>query len=526
MIKKIFLTSLLLAALASKVNAQQVTDKMFKNARQVLEIEGFVNVLAGYGLQKSDYQKDYLLDGRLDAEGKPDPNHLGTNNHYDNSLNFASDAEIYIKAARQNDSSQHKYGVILELESEISTYTKRQLFKADKGFVFSESHFGKFEFGNNLASNQKMKVGPAIFARATGGISGRYLEHINFPMLAHSTQMSSGSVVCEGGVGVDQNGDPSGNICTSSIKLPKFILTPQSPIGHGGYAKGFYNRDVDNNFGYDADGNVQSNYGSNTANEGLRGTIIGYKNGSFWQMEDATKLSYFSPRINGWQMGLSYTPSSANNGIAQNVSGPDSGAIKDIISLGVNYSDYFDNLGVALSFTSEHGKFDRSKLSSGVDGNKIERNDLNSYDVGLMLAYFGFTFGGSYGNWKKSLQPKTGIYSCDYDSSLLLPEQNCTNINSKKFNDAKYYTLGAAYEFGPVAASITYFTSEFQKNKYNATSIGIDYKISRGLMPYIEYTWFNFKSNKPRAIDLNESSAAQLKDNSGAVFLMGFLLAF
>ncbi len=211
--------------------------------------------------------------------------------------------------------------------------------------------------------------------------------------------------------------------------------------------------------------------------------------GSFGELEDATKISYYTPRISGWQFGGSITPDTGNSGSSATIGGNLGGDIQNVMSWGANYSNNIGNLGVALSVTGEVGKAEESVYYD----EKI--NDLNAYDVGVMATYFGFTIGGSYGSWGDSLTPQTGIYSCQYDSSKDFASQDCAVDDAKKFDDATYYSAGLAYQFGPVAFSLTHLNSNFQENKYEATSFGLDYRLAKGLLPYLELTQFEFESN-------------------------------
>lgn len=519
-ISKIIFTSLFIS---TPTLAQTIPNELLQSPNSpVVTVGGFINSSAAINKQSKAYSKDRLPDAQIDNNGQvvtTNDTAAGTHNRYSNKYDFVNDSEIYIKVGAISDSGL-KYGAIVELEADTSPNGRGNGFNADKSFIFTESSVGKFEFGNNMAANQKMKVGPSVFARAAGGINGKYLEFINTPVLAHSTQITNATVggvaPCEVGVGACQQ-----------VKLPRFILIPQSPVAHGGYAKGFYNgtaaTNSDGNYNVDNVGTT----GSFNANNLIGGNNValgnlGIKNGAFGQMEDATKISYFTPRINGWQLGASFTPDTGTTGTSATISGKNSGDIKNVISWGINYSNNFGNLGFALSGTGENGQFENSKFSGAV-----KRNSLNSYDAGIMMTYFGFTIGGSYGYWGDSLQQTTGIYSCDYNLEQNLIDQQCSSGTSKKkFSGAKYYTGGAAYEFGPFAASWTYISSDFQKNKYEAHSFGIDYKLARGLMPYIEVTKFKFTSNQPKAANIQANAAKQIFDNQGYVGLLGVLFAF
>ena len=293
-------------------------------------------------------------------------------------------------------------------------------------------------------------------------------------------------------------------------------MLAQSPVGHGGYARGFYRRGMDN--AYDPGDSDYSDFNRNH--------FRAIKDDSFDGMEDATKLSYYSPRIEGLQLGASYAPNNAHDGFTIHAGpGFDFFRLENMFSFGANYSQDFDNLGVEISATAEKAHVNNSRSVAG-----FRRENLFSYDVGTTISYFGFSVGASYGSWGKSLQPKNGVYSCDYDSSLTLAAQTCSG-NVQKFSNPYYYTLGLAYQFGPVATSITNIKSTFQKNIYEAVSLGLDYKLTRDLMPYFELTKFTFTSNQPSASDITNqnaiaSSQRQIRNNQGYVFLTGILYSF
>ncbi len=475
----LILTIFPLAAFASK---DAVSYKISENS--TLVVNGFVNFSSAVRDQNSSFEQKKLPDGI-------------TNNKDSRKESIGNDSQFYVKLNNKNGNLD-RYGAVAKVEFNYNSDHRNEKPNLDQAFAFYDGSFGKFEFGNNQAVNQKMKVGPASFARAAGGINGKYLEQVNYSMLANSSNSSSS--ICNGGVG---------SSACSNVKLPRFIMLAQSPIGHGGYAKGFYKQGVNNNYQL-----AQGDSGSNNSH------FRALKDNSFDGMEDATKISYYTPRIEGLQMGFSYTPNSNNNGITStNVHDLDAVRIQDILSFGTNYSNNFDNLGLAISATAEKGKTNNSKSAAGVS-----RANLFAYDLATTLTYFGFSFGASYGSWTDSLQAKNGLYSCDYNSSLNLSSQNCTT-NNTKFKNPSYYTLGIAYSFGPIAASITSIKSNFQKNKYDAVSLGLDYKLTKDLMPYFEVTKFAFKSNKTLALDV-AANQTQLRDNSGYVFLTGILFSF
>lgn len=486
-----------------------------------INLGGFINANAGFRSEDNAFGKLRLPDAQITA-GALD-NSTGTHNRMTNNPDFTNEAEVHVKVAGINEFGM-KYGAVIELQANTSSAARNEGFNADKAYIFTESRLGKLEFGNNSSVNYRMKVGPETFARGAGGINGKYLEYINMPMLADSTQVPVASQIgnCNGyRVNAAGTITQTGSDC-ALVKLPRFILIPQSPIAHGGYAKGFYNRKADNDYS-NSPADTSFGFNKNKSDSQVR-------DGQFGDLEDATKISYYTPRISGWQAGVSFTPDTGNTGTSATISGDNSGDIKQAIGYGVNYSNSFGNVGFALSATGETGQSENPTTATAV-----KRNDLQAYDVGAMMTFFGITLGASYGNWGNSLQPKSGIYSCDYDQTKTLANQTCagtaTTSGTQKFNDSIYQTAGLAYQFGPFASSLTYITSNFQENKYQALSFGIDYRMAKGLMPYFEVTKYEFESNQPKASNLtNQSNISsenrQLKDNAGYVALAGLLFSF
>ena len=234
-----------------------------------------------------------------------------------------------------------------------------------------------------------------------------------------------------------------------------FILLPQSPIAHGSEAMNFQQ----NNF------------------------VRSIKDNSFDRNEDANKISYYTNKNNNLQAGFSYTANSKKSGLTNsNINKNNTATIANIISIGLAYDQDFDNLNIKLATTGEKGKV----------LNRQQMHDLSSYDIGGVISYFGIKIAKSYGSWGKSLQStKSG----------------------------KYNSNAIAYNIGPFAASISNFNSNFANNKYYATSLGLDYKIKKNLLSYIEYTNFGFKISK------SQNSITSAKDH-GFVVLTGILFNF
>lgn len=197
--------------------------------------------------------------------------------------------------------------------------------------------------------------------------------------------------------------------------------------------------------------------------------------------EDATKISYYSPKFNGFQLGLSYIPDSGNGGTASGfTTKKNSGQAENVVTAGLNYTHQFNQVGLSAAVTGEMG-----------DSEVSTREDLAAWDIGLNLTYAGWTLGGSWADWGDSLLTKT---TADKDQN--------------------YWDIGLGYETGPFGVSVAYLSSEVSGNDFTNVAVSADYKLAQGLVPYAEVNFVDFDKAGPGG------------DNDGTVFLLGAELNF
>ncbi len=227
--------------------------------------------------------------------------------------------------------------------------------------------------------------------------------------------------------------------------------------------------------------------------------------------ESARKVSYYTPKIEGFRFGISYIPDTSNTGGNRSLNnlsnnGPYIGIsksntgiarvilpgnqlavinqnVKDAFSAGLTYDKAIsDDLAIQVSLTGEYGKPARNlklvQMSSSTStgpGKVIENyklSDLKAYNLGAVLSYGGFSFGASYGSMGKSLT---------------------TPSYHKTGRDTNYYNGAVAYGQGPIKTSISYFKSSRYKNTVDSVSLGTEYLVTPGLLPYAEVACFQAK---------------------------------
>lgn len=204
------------------------------------------------------------------------------------------------------------------------------------------------------------------------------------------------------------------------------------------------------------------------------------------QNNNVTKISYYTPRWNGFQGGVSYSPDSEDRGQVVNMSDTQNGNMGDIIAVGVNYSGQFDQVSLQAAATGEWG-----------DSESTSTEDLNAWNVGAIVGFAGFSLGASYGDWDDSFR-----------------------ASGAGLDDNSYWTAGAAYENGPFGVSATYINSTFEEtvgddNEFDNFVLGADYQLAEGFTPFVEASWFE--------IDAGNDPA---EDNDGTVVLVGALFGF
>lgn len=322
-----------------------------------------------------------------------------------------------------------------------------------------------------------------------------------------------------------------------------------SSIAHGAYGDakrwwnkftfGYGNFGKDENFEADANATVDQRVGRATALTFLQSANLPTNAVSRYGLhaKNANKITYYTPQWNGFMFGVSYTPDMDAHGTVNRVGrqtktfeGGDRAAVpfRNVWEGGMHYQGQFNDVGIKASLLGQTGDAKKMNLA-GVP--TTAAHDLNAWEVGLNLNWQGWKFGGSYGSWGKSgqwkIQPNGAALGAVVDTYA------GNNIAGK---ETEYWTAGLGYENGPFGVSFTYFEShaglynQSGQNELRTFTLGADYKLAPGFMPYLDITHFEQK-DRSTYTDLNGGGAAddlvyKAKNNDGVIILLGTKLQF
>lgn len=165
------------------------------------------------------------------------------------------------------------------------------------------------------------------------------------------------------------------------------------------------------------------------------------------------RIAYYSPRVYGFQLGLSYAPDTNNTANMNNRIATRTNTLvtRDIFSAIVNYENSFGDLDLFASLAAETGK-----RGAAADKTEFTKGRHNAYSAGLQLGYAGFLAGVAYGyddlgasNYRQHKLGAGLLYTLDeltFGPSFAMGWEKGSASNREK---VYVYELGATYAFAP-----------------------------------------------------------------------------
>lgn len=222
---------------------------------------------------------------------------------------------------------------------------------------------------------------------------------------------------------------------------------------------------------------------------------------------DSEKLTYFTPRIAGFQFGISYTPDNCEEattgGVGVGCGGsyagfqPDNtaGQWSEIVEIGANYVNKFGDVGVAVSGGYGHGNLEANNAGATLE-------DRTLWSAGAQFSYQGFTLGGSY----------------------LHDDGGARGTNAT--DDSTQWNVGLRYAWGPWGVGIAYANAQTDNNaiggvgggddEIDVTEVGGSYNLGPGISLEGGVQFWDVKDN------LNAAGA----ENNATIFFVGTVLSF
>ena len=217
-----------------------------------------------------------------------------------------------------------------------------------------------------------------------------------------------------------------------------------------------------------ASGVNSGNFYANAPVSNIAGAIASTTPSTYqnWDAQN-TKISYFTPRMSGFQFGVSYTPNDCQTGPGTEVSGncpglgnasvDNAGLQSEVYAFGTNYTNTFGSVTTEVSATYMTATLDDTGTVVGVnkDYGDYAEKDRESYSFGANLGYKEWTLGGSYLHdnkgyvanetdaWDLGLKYTVGAFSVGVQHI-----ESTTDLDGRE-DSVKATMIGAGYAVGP-----------------------------------------------------------------------------
>ena len=201
---------------------------------------------------------------------------------------------------------------------------------------------------------------------------------------------------------------------------------------------------------------------------------------------DATKISYFTPRVGGLSAAVSFTPDTGSHGQATSTDPAGGGNSLNTWGIGVDFKKKFGKVKVLVSGAIHLG-----------DQEDETTEDLFTWGIGAHVAYGGWQVAGGYVDNGDSGEAKSTVGD----------------------DDATSWSAGIGYSQGPVHLGFSYLHSEVgdttgsgagKDDESDTFVLGATYVLGGGARVFTDIFWLD-----------QESADTGGTDNEGVGFLIG-----
>ena len=297
----------------------------------------------------------------------------------------------------------------------------------------------------------------------------------------------TGSVKLDNGLTVGAEVQLEAEVCSDQIDESylyfsggwgKLILGSENSAG---YLLSVGPPSVDGNFdGLDPNYRIINGLGSGALNRATEAWLVNISG-------DSEKFTYISPRFAGFQVGVSYTPDNSEEATAGQVRAKggsfagmptnkqsDSSAARweDVIAVGVNYTNKFGPVSLALSGSYERGSLSGCVISAACTA----YDDRETWGAYAKVGFAGFEVGGGY--WQD-------------DNGL------------RGDNKSRAWGGGVTYGVGPFVVGASYLNSEREQpglddDKMQRVLVGGRYTYGPGMDLRASVQWYGLEADRTR----------------------------
>ncbi|MBT4489396.1 MAG: porin [Rhodospirillaceae bacterium] len=220
---------------------------------------------------------------------------------------------------------------------------------------------------------------------------------------------------------------------------------------------------------------------------------------------DSEKITYFTPRMAGFQLGASYTPENCEEANGGNCTGTyggfqgdnTTGTQSEVIELGANYSGKIGGASIGISASWGEADVEGTSAANLAAGN----DDREEWSLGAKASMNGFSVGAAY-----------------YE------DNNGTSVAN---SDDQSWTVGLRYATGPWGFGIQYANFENESgvtaagvpngnDELDAVEIGGSYDIGPGIKMLAGIQF----------VDLDDNANSGANENDATVVFFGTFLSF
>jgi outer membrane protein OmpU len=251
-----------------------------------------------------------------------------------------------------------------------------------------------------------------------------------------------------------------------------------------------------------------------TAPTGHRGNgnAVDPEGGNF--TSDSEKITYWTPTIAGFQVGISYTADGTETGTpraatsalgntgATGAAGT-VGAQENVWEVGGTYKQTIQGIGISLNAAYSRGTNERPGVyAGGTAFAGATSDDRTEWAVGGQLSYMGFTVGGGYRN---------------------------DNNAAAGRNETNAWVAGLMYTMGPWSVSAGYGVSQTEtgngftgEDETKHWEVAVNYVLGPGIEIYAAVIGTEYDNVADQAL----AGAANILDNDATTFAVGTRLVF